>query len=86
MSLTESFPAAEVKRGKKKKRFSSSPYFMYVRKKREIFSCPETLGLLYDMNIAFLNFEKYYGLVNATETLPPLLFPPLIFNKCWKGY
>ena len=83
MSLTESFLAAKVKRvGGEVLKFSLF-YMgsMYVRKERELFSCPETLGLLYHINTAFLNFEKYYGLVNAAETLPSQLVPPLIFNK-----
>lgn len=34
------------------------------------------------MNVAFLNFEKYYGLVHAAETLLIQLFLPLTLNKC----
>lgn len=83
MSLTESFPAAKVKR-EGKKGFSSSPYFMYVRKKRNI-SLPWN-SRLYDMNLHFWTLrntmvwwmlQKHYplscllhlSLINAGENI-----------------
>lgn len=80
MSLTESFPAAKVKRGRGKKG-SQVLLILCMSGRREIFPCPETLGFMTWICIFELWEILWFG--ECCRNITPQLSPPLIFNKCW---
>lgn len=57
---------------------------MYLRKEREISSCPQTLGWLYKMNAEFLKFGKTLAILWCSADVEMLLIQlllPFILNK-----